>query len=185
MPAARQSIGTEIIEFELEVIGGCCVGLLCLMDKPHAAPAHPPGHPLDRFPVSPCPCARGIPSTPDLPCLMDKPHAAPAHTPGHPLDRFPVSPCPCARGIPSTPDLPCLMDKPHAAPAHTPGHPLDRFPVSPCPCARGIPFILNIKKAAGLSSLISRTASRTCRHPPMLPCLSKSNTSLCFRRSFC
>jgi hypothetical protein len=27
----------------------------------HAAPAHGPGHLLDRFPVSPCPCARGIP----------------------------------------------------------------------------------------------------------------------------
>ncbi len=27
----------------------------------HAAPAHTPGHPLDRIPVSPCPCARGIP----------------------------------------------------------------------------------------------------------------------------
>ncbi len=41
-------------------------------------PAHGPGHPLDRFPVSPCPCARGIT----------------VHTPGHPLDQYLVSPCP-------------------------------------------------------------------------------------------
>ncbi len=35
------------------------------------------------------------------------------------------------------------------------------------PCARGIPFVLNIKKAAGTSSVLSRAALRTCRHPPI------------------
>jgi hypothetical protein len=54
------------------------------------------------------------------------------------------------------------------------------------PCARGIPFILNIKKSGWDNlpwypwPLCGRVATRQ-----LLPCLSKSSTSLCFRRSFC
>ena len=128
-----------------------------------AAPAHGPGHPLDRFPLSPppCakhraklkgtapahPCARGVPFI--ILCCANRRDAAPAHGPGHPLDRFPVSPrpcvkhCanlrgtapahPCARGVPFL--ILCCANRRDAAPAH--------------PCARGIPFVLNIKNPTG------------------------------------